>query len=249
MKCSSHCRREVDPALLHPALDVGRGDLVRRGERGVVGGEERHRRVLVGDAGVGQPQVERGEPAASAARSAGCTARRPCRPPRRRRTAPAGARRGRSRTLKARTPITTASRPRELLGREVRAGESRDLVAHLLEALGHAVAGAGDVADALALDRELEGDGLQPRGRLEQLHGDVLVHGSRPAGWSTSRSPTRARAVMSAVAGLDGALTVNASFARSPAAASRNGCDAGRDRPALRRLEVERACRRRRARP
>ena len=63
----------------------------------------------------------------------------------------------------------------ELLGRKVVAGETGNLVAHLFQALGHAVTGAGDVADAPALDREVEGDGLQPRGRLEQLHGDVLV--------------------------------------------------------------------------
>ena len=60
--------------------------------------------------------------------------------------------------------------------------ERGDLVAHLLEALGHAVAGAGHVADAPALDREVEGDGLQARRRLEQLQGDVVVYGSRPAG-------------------------------------------------------------------
>ncbi len=86
----------------------------------------------------------------------------------------------------------------ELLGGEVRAGELGDLVAHLLQALGHPVAGAGEVADATALDREVEGHRLQARGGLEQLHGDVGVADHDPPVFQV-RSPTRASAVRAAV--------------------------------------------------
>ena len=49
------------------------------------------------------------------------------------------------------------------------------VVAHLLQAVGHAVAGAGQVADLAAADRQVEADGLETRGRLEQLQRDVRV--------------------------------------------------------------------------
>ena len=41
--------------------------------------------------------------------------------------------------------------------------------------LGHAVAGAGQVADLLAADGEVEADGLDARRRLKQLQRDVAV--------------------------------------------------------------------------
>ena len=61
------------------------------------------------------------------------------------------------------------------LGIEVCAGERRDLIAHLLQAPGHAVARAGHVADPAAADRQLQADRLQARGRLEQNRGNVVV--------------------------------------------------------------------------
>ena len=65
--------------------------------------------------------------------------------------------------------------PAQAFGREVRAGERRDVVAHRGNRLCRAVARAGQVADLLAADLQIEADGLHARGRLEELRRDVVV--------------------------------------------------------------------------
>ena len=63
----------------------------------------------------------------------------------------------------------------ELLRGQVGARQRGDRVPHLLQARGGAVAGARQVADRSAADIQVQADGLQARGRLEQLGWDVAV--------------------------------------------------------------------------
>jgi hypothetical protein len=70
----------------------------------------------------------------------------------------------------------------KLLGREVRAAESSDLVAHFLEGFGNLVACAGDVADATAFDCNVEDDRFETREGLQQLLGDMGVTDDDAAG-------------------------------------------------------------------
>ena len=59
--------------------------------------------------------------------------------------------------------------------RQVIAGERGDFVTHVCETLGHVVAGAGKVTDLMAPDGEVEADGLEPGGRLQQQQRNVRI--------------------------------------------------------------------------
>ena len=174
----------------------------------MVWSEERYRRTLVGDPGVGKPQAIGREPVRPQAvrpvvLSDNCAAR-----------LNVGEERRQARgEVVAHIVGADANHHRvesaELFGREVRARESNDLVAHFFEALGHPVAGARNIADLLALLGEVEDNGREPRLGLEQLHGDMLVPDDDLVRLLHVRLPTWARAVRGAAPGMEGAFTLN----------------------------------------
>ena len=108
---------EINAALLHPALEIGRRDFVRRVECRMIGGQNRDRRLFVGYAIVRKFANRTGPVDSPSPRRADCIARSDCRRLRRNANS-AGRCDGKSfRTLNARMPITTASNPRRPLFR------------------------------------------------------------------------------------------------------------------------------------
>ncbi len=59
--------------------------------------------------------------------------------------------------------------------RQIFAVKHRHVITHLFDGFGHGVARAGNVADFLSPNRQVEADGLHHRNRLEQLPGNVRV--------------------------------------------------------------------------
>ena len=58
---------------------------------------------------------------------------------------------------------------------QLRSGERRHLITHLLQALRHTIPRAGNVANLPAANRHLQANGLDARRRLKQLRRDVAV--------------------------------------------------------------------------
>src|ERR1700693_1659404 len=63
----------------------------------------------------------------------------------------------------------------QLVRDQISAGQLRDRIAHALQASGHVVTRAGQVTDVTASNRQIKGNRLQARDRLEQLKRNVVV--------------------------------------------------------------------------
>ena len=157
-------RESTDRAPAPSPSKSARGDAIRRGQRRMIGRQDRHRRVLIRHAGARDAQVERrGQPVRAESVERVVLRDDRCRLPRRRRTAPGRCSARSVRALKARMPMTTASKAAQPFRRQIGAGQRRDRISHLLQAAGHVVARARQVADAAAANRQLQRHRLQAR--------------------------------------------------------------------------------------
>src|SRR5262249_11377042 len=165
---------EVEPSFLHPAIEVRRGDAVRRGQRGMLGGEDPHRGVLVRHAIARERQLDRGKPIIAQVvqrvvlRHHGAARLH------------IGEQRGQLRgQILPHVERADADDNRveaaEPFLRQVGAGQRPHLVSHLLQRGRHVVTGARQVANLVAASRQLERYGLGAGGGLEKLEWQVLV--------------------------------------------------------------------------